>query len=212
MSKDNKEKNTKAKAQPPKEPPKAPQAAAAKVSLDPAYIGRITGTLLAICAAVALLLGIVNYITKPIIDEAQAAKNAAAMAQVLQADEYVPFEGELSEGVTAIYLAKTGGADAGWVVQTVTNGSQGPITTVTGVGADGTVTGVSVIKHSETPNIGTKVVDDQSVLDRFIGAYWENGYMVNSYFDGVSGATYSSRGVAAGVEAALNAVDTLSKF
>ena len=212
MSKDNKSAKTKA----PKEQSKAPQAAAAatapKVSLDPAYIGRLTGTLLAICAVVAFLLGIVNYVTKPIIDEAEAAKNAAAMAQVLQADEYVPFEGELSEGVTAIYRAKTGGADAGWVVQTVTNGSQGPITTVTGVGADGTVTGVSVIKHSETPNIGTKVVDDQSVLDRFTGAYWENGYMVNSYFDGVSGATYSSRGVAAGVEAALNAVDTLSKF
>ena len=210
MSKDNKEKNTKTKAQPPKEPPKAPQAAAAKVSLDPAYIGRITGTLLAICAAVALLLGIVNYITKPIIDEAQAAKNAAAMAQVLQADEYVPWEGELPEGVTAIYLAKTGGADAGWVVQTVTNGSQGPITTVTGVGADGTVTGVSVIKHSETPNIGTKVVDDQTVLNRFAGMSHEGGAItVNSgsnRFDGVSGATYSSKGVAAGVNAALDAV------
>ena len=53
MSKDN-NKSTKTKA--PKEQPKAPQAAAPKVSLDPAYIGRITGTLLAICAAVALLL------------------------------------------------------------------------------------------------------------------------------------------------------------
>lgn len=209
MSKDN-NKSTKTKA--PKEQSKAPQAAAPKVSLDPAYIGRITGTLLAICAVVALLLGIVNYITKPIIDEAEAAKNAAAMAQVLQADEYVLFEGELPDSVTALYRAKTGGADVGWVVQTVTNGSQGPITTVTGVGADGTVTGVSVIKHSETPNIGTKVVDDQSVLDRFIGAYWEGGYMVNSFFDGVSGATYSSRGVDDGVRTALSAVDILFKF
>lgn len=210
MSKDNKEKATKTKT--PKEQAKAPQAAAAapKVSLDPAYIGRITGTLLVICAAVALLLGIVNYITKPIIDEAQAAKNAAAMSQVLQADEYVPWEGELPAGVTALYLAKAGGGEAGWVVQTVTNGSQGPITTVTGVGADGKVTGVSVIKHSETPNIGTKVVDDQSVLDEFIGVYRENGATVDCRFDGVSGATYSSRGVAAGVDAALDAVAALS--
>ena len=137
MSKDN-NKSTKTKA--PKEQSKAPQAAAPKVSLDPAYIGRITGTLLAICAAVALLLGIVNYITKPIIDEAQAAKNAAAMAQVLQADEYVPLEGELPEHVTALYSAVSGGETIGWAVQTTANGSQGPITMVVGVDTAGAVT------------------------------------------------------------------------
>ena len=211
MSKDN-NKSTKTKA--PKEQSKAPQAAAPKVSLDPAYIGRITGTLLAICAAVALLLGIVNYITKPIIDEAQAAKNAAAMAQVLQADEYVPLEGELPEHVTALYSAVTGGETIGWAVQTTANGSQGPITMVVGVDTAGAVTGVSVIKHSETPNIGTKVVADQNVLDRFVGLTHENGEVTintgSNSVDGVSGATYSSRGVAAGVNAALSAVAGLS--
>ena len=205
MSKDN-NKSTKTKA--PKEQPKAPQAAAPKVSLDPAYIGRITGTLLAICAAVALLLGIVNYITKPIIDEAQAAKNAAAMAQVLQADEYVPLEGELPEHVTALYSAVSGGETIGWAVQTTANGSQGPITMVVGVDTAGAVTGVSVIKHSETPNIGT------NVLDRFVGLTHENGEVTintgSNSVDGVSGATYSSRGVAAGVNAALSAVAGLS--
>lgn len=210
MSKDKKPKA----AQPSKEPPKAAPAAAAKTSLDPKYIARIAGTLLAICAAVALLLGIVNDITNPIITAAEDAKNAAAMAQVLAADEYIPFEGTLPEHVTALYEAKSGGAAAGWVVQTVTNGSQGPITMVTGVDPDGAVTGVSVIKHSETPNIGTKVVADQSVLDRFAGMSHEEGEITlnagSNRFDGVSGATYSSRGVAAGVNAALDAADALS--
>jgi len=210
MSKDKKPKA----AQPSKEPPKAAPAAAAKTSLDPKYIARIAGTLLAICAVVALLLGIVNDITNPIITAAEDAKNAAAMAQVLAADEYIPFEGELPEHVTALYEAKSGGAAAGWVVQTVTNGSQGPITMVTGVDPDGAVTGVSVIKHSETPNIGTKVVADQSVLDRFVGMSHAGGEITlnagSNRFDGVSGATYSSRGVAAGVNAALDAADALS--
>ena len=162
----------------------------------------------------ALLLGIVNYITKPIIDEAQAAKNAAAMAQVLQADEYVPLEGELPEHVTALYSAVSGGETIGWAVQTTANGSQGPITMVVGVDTAGAVTGVSVIKHSETPNIGTKVVADQNVLDRFVGLTHENGEVTintgSNSVDGVSGATYSSRGVAAGVNAALSAVAGLS--
>ena len=78
-----------------------------------------------------------------------------------------------------------------------------------GVDMDGKVTGVSVIKHSETPNIGTKVVADQSVLNRFIGmdhAYGE--ITVNSgsnRFDGTIRRDVSSKGVAAGVNTALTA-------
>ena len=83
-----------------------------------------------------------------------------------------------------------------------------------GVSMDGRVTGVSVVSHSETPNIGSKVVDDQSVLDRFIGMSHEGGEITvnagTNRFDGISGATYSSKGVAAGVNAALTAVGQLS--
>lgn len=183
-------------------------------SLDTKYIVRITGILLAICAVTALLLGEVNQITKPLIDAIQKEKNDAAMAAVLPADEYVAWEGELPEHVTALYLANAGGEAAGWVAATTTSGSQGAIDMMVGVDADGKVTGVSVVKHSETPNIGTKVVSDQSVLDRFVGMSHANGEItVNSgdnRFDGVTGATYSSKGVAAGVNAALDAVGALS--
>lgn len=183
------------------------------LSIDPKYVGRITGVLLAICLVTALLLGVVNQITKPKIDAIQAEKIRAAMSQVLAADEYVPWEGELPEHVTALYLANTGGEGVGWVAETSASGSQGIIEMMVGVGMDGAVTGVSVIKHSETPNIGTKVVADQSVLDRFIGMSHANGEItVNSgsnRFDAVSGATFSSRGVVAGVNAALSAVSEL---
>lgn len=183
-------------------------------SLDTKYIVRITGVLLAICAVVALLLGVVNQITKPLIDAIQKEKTDAAMAAVLPADEYAAWEGGLPEHVTALYLANVGGEAAGWVAATTTSGSQGAIEMMVGVDTDGKVTGVSVVKHSETPNIGTKVVSDQSVLDRFVGMSHEGGEItVNSgdnRFDGVTGATYSSKGVAAGVNAALAAVDALS--
>ena len=46
------------------------------------------GTLLGICAVVALLLGIVNSLTEPVIRKMQEEKTAAAMAQVLAADDY----------------------------------------------------------------------------------------------------------------------------
>ncbi len=180
-------------------------------SLDLKYILRITGVLLVICLITALLLGIVNAVTKPRIDAMQAEKIRAAMSQVLEADEYLPIQlqKDLRDVQSVAEARGAGGETLGYVVQVTANGSQGGIQMMVGVDVDNRVTGVSVIKHSETPNIGTKVVADQSVLDRFIGmdhAYGE--ITVNSgsnRFDGISGATVSSKGVAAGVNTALTA-------
>ena len=132
------------------------------------------------------------------------------MRQVFPADEYAPVEGELPENISAWYTVHQGGTQVGWVVETSAPGSQGPIALMVGVTTGGTVTGVSAVKHSETPNLGTKVVADQTVLDRFIGMSHENGEItVNAganRVDGVSGATITFRGVAAGVNAALDAL------
>ncbi len=187
-------------------------AAAAKqpLTIDPKYVGRISGVLLSICLVTALLLGVVNSITKPKIDAIQAEKIRAAMSQVLAADEYLPIQLQKDlQGVQSVSEARAGGGTLGYVVQVTAGGSQGEIQMMVGVDMENRVTGVSVIKHSETPNIGTKVVADQSVLDRFIGMDHSYGEItVNSgtnRFDGVSGATVSSRGVAAGVNVALTA-------
>lgn len=181
----------------------------AALSIEPKYLGRIAGVLLAICAATALLLGIVNQITAPRIEAIQKEKKEAAMSQVLPADEYEEV-GFTAANVSAVYRSVSGGMQTGWVAEVSTGGSQGVIEMMVGVGMDGRITGVSVVSSSETPNIGTKVTGDQSVLDRFIGMSHENGEItVNAganRFDGVSGATVSSRGVAAGVNAALDAI------
>ena len=181
----------------------------AKVELDPRFTAKLTLTLLGIGAVVALLLGVVNSVTKPIIDEIQAEKTAAAMSQVLPADEYQKVE-TAYPNVTALHKALSGGEQVGYVVEVTASGFGGMLSMVVGVDMDGAVTGVSVTDNSETANIGTKVVNDQSVLDRFIGMSHEGGEItVNSgsnRFDGVSGATVSSKGVTAGVNTALAAV------
>ena len=181
----------------------------AKVELDPRFTAKLTLTLLGICAVVALLLGVVNSVTKPIIDEIQAEKTAAAMSHVLPADEYQKVE-TAYPNVTALHKALSGGEQVGYVVEVTASGFGGMLSMVVGVDMDGAVTGVSVTDNSETANIGTKVVNDQSVLDRFIGMSHEGGEItVNSgsnRFDGVSGATVSSKGVTAGVNTALAAV------
>ena len=180
-----------------------------KVELDPRFTAKLTLTLLGICAVVALLLGVVNSVTEPIIEEFQAEKTAAAMSQVLPADEYQKVETDYPN-VTAMHAALSGGEQVGYVVEVTSSGFGGMLSMVVGVDMDGAVTGVSVTDNSETANIGTKVVNDQTVLDRFIGMSHVDGEItVNSgtnRFDGVSGATVSSKGVTAGVNTALAAV------
>ena len=168
-------------------------------------------TLFGISAAAALLLGIVYYITKPVIDWRTEEKTKAAMAMVLEAEAYPKVEGlTLPDGVTALHAATDGGETVGYVCEVSSNGFGGAMSLVVGVGLDGRVTGVSVIKHSETKNIGTKVVMSSKVLSRFIGL--ESPVTLNggtNRFDGVTGATFSSKGVTAAVNAALTAVDAV---
>lgn len=183
-------------------------AAKPRLKLDGRFIGKLTGTLLGICLVVALLLGVVNSATEPIITQMKAEKTAQAMGQVLAADGYEPLE-TVQEGVTALYAAVTGGERVGYVAEVTSSGFGGAISMVVGVDMSGAVTGVAVTSAAETPNVGSKVVGDQSVLDRFIGMSRDGGEItVNSgsnRFDGVSGATVSSRAVAAGVNTALAA-------
>ena len=182
------------------------QSAAKKVDLDPRFIGKLTVTLLSICAIVALMLGIVNTLTEPVIRKMQEEKTKAAMAQVLAADEYEEIATS-AENVSALYKAVTGGETVGYVAEVTTNGFGGAINMVVGVDVNGIVTGVAVTKDTETANLGTKVTRSQSVLDRFIGL--GGTITVNSganRFDGVTGATVSSKAVAAGVNIALAAV------
>ena len=176
------------------------------VNIDPGYVAKLTGILLGICVVVALLLGIVNAVTEPIITQMQAEKTAKAMAQVLQADSYDEVDVQM-DNVTALYRAMSGGQQIGYVVEVTSSGFGGVMSMVVGVDMNGTVTGVSVTDNAETKNIGTKVVGDQSVLDRFVGM--SGTITVNTganRFDGITGATVTSKAVTAGVNTALDAV------
>jgi len=179
------------------------------------YLLRLTATLFGITALAALLLGIVYYVTEPVIEARTQEKTRTAMAQVLAAEEYAPVEGvDFGDdgSVTAVHRAVTDGETVGYVCEVSSNGFGGAMSLVVGVDLSGQVTGVSVIKHSETKNIGTKVVESGKVLSRFVGL--KGPVTLNggeNRFDGVTGATFSSKGVTAAVNAALDAVSRLGE-
>ena len=178
-----------------------------KVELDPRFIARLTATLLGICAVVALLLGLVNYVTEPIIEEMKAEKTRAAMAQVLQAEDYQIVETDAAN-VSALYRAVAGGEQVGYVVEVTSNGFGGAISMVVGVDMSGTVTGVAVTDHRENRDTGAKALTP-AALSRYVGKAGTIRASGSNSVDAVSGATATSHAITAGVNRALAIVANL---
>ena len=187
-----------------------------KVDMDPKYIIKLTVTLFVTCVIVAGLLGLVNSVTEGPIAEKNKTKTAAAIQEVLPEMEGSPAVVELTDEMTAAasgagatiteaYEAQAGGSVIGYALKIVASGSQGNIEMMVGVDAEGAVTGVSIVKNSETSGIGSKVMSNENgVLDQFIGKSAADGTLsVGKNEDAISGATVSSRGVTTGVNAAL---------
>ena len=187
-----------------------------KVDMDPKYIAKLAVTLLVTCVVVAGLLGFVNKLTLPNITAANEKKTAEAIQKVLPELEGSPVAMELTDDMTAAasgagatvteaYEAQAGGSTIGYALKIVASGSQGNIEMMVGVDAEGAVTGVSIVKNSETSGIGSKVMSNENgVLDQFIGKSAADGTLsVGKNVDAISGATVSSRGVTTGVNAAL---------
>ena len=192
-------------------------------NMDPKYIIELTVKLFATCLIVAGLLGVVNMVTAPNIAAINKARTEEAMkAVVADADNSTfsdPMEitaemeaaaASAGGSVTEAYAVEAGGAAAGYALKVVASGSQGSIEMMVGLDVEGVVTGVSVVKNSETAGIGSKVMENEpnskgvGVLDQFIGKSAADGTLnVGSNVDAITGATVSTKGVTAGVNTAL---------
>ena len=190
------------------------------------FILKVAGTLTVIALVVAALLGVVNNVTKDKIAEQDAENTRIAMSAVAPEGSEFGDKMDISDAVAAaasaqggkiveMYPMTNGGADAGYVVKVSASGSQGTITMMVGIDANKAITGISVISHSETSGIGTKVVGNEPnaagepVLDQFIGMSGSGSLVVGKNVIAVSGATVSTKGITMGANAALAAVEAL---
>ena len=189
-----------------------------KVDMDPMYIIKLTVTLFVTCVIVAALLGLVDNVTREKIAAINWENTVAAMKAVVADPDATTFSDALenTEAMSAaalagggtldsVYEVQVGGASAGYAIKVVASGSQGNIEMMVGVDGEGAVTGVSIVDNAETAGIGSKVMENQNgVLDQFIGRSAADGTLaVGTNVDASTGATVSSKGVTAGVNAAL---------
>lgn len=179
---------------------------------------RLSVTLFAITAVIALVLAMINHVTAPKIAEIQQKKLESAMSKVMP-------DGKTFEDVTQKVLDSwTGntplvnmqvakddaGTVVGYCVEVSPKGYSDIIDMMVGINAAGEITGTDVIKISDTPGIGTQVVSDPAFAAQFVG---KSGTLQvgGAGVTLISGATYSSTGFTNGVNAALSAYRILTE-
>ena len=190
------------------------------------FILKVAGTLTVISLVVAALLGLVDSVTRDKIAAIEAENTRIAMSAVVPEGSEFTDKLEISQEVldaaaaqggkiTELYGVTNGGAEAGYVMKISASGSQGTIVMMVGVDANKAITGISVVSHSETSGIGTKVVGNEPntagvpVLDQFQGLTGAGSLVVGKNIIAVSGATVSTKGINMGANAALAVAEVL---
>ena len=155
-----------------------------------------TVVLLIICLVVSGALAFTYQLTAPQIEKINKENADAARLVVLpDADSFTAVEGDLPEGVTEYYVADNG---SGVVVTTQNKGFD----------AEGTITGVKVTAHADTPGLGTKAQDAGYLEKNYVGkTSTDNADSIkkDSTVQAVTGATVSSNGIYGAVNIAIAA-------
>lgn len=98
-----------------------------------------------------------------------------------------------------LFVGKKGGKPWAIAYETVGKGFGGDITVMVGYDLNhDKLAGIQIISHKETPGVGARVTEDQ-FTKRFKGLGINLNFTLKSAggdIDGISGASYSSRGVA----------------
>lgn len=178
-------------------------------------IARLSAILCLITSITAFLLATVNSITSPIIeDNKRLATTIAMKALVSEAEDFILRE--IPEGtnknIIEFYEGKNGDKTVGFCVKVMPYGYGGVIELVVGINDFGEVVGTQIINHSETPGLGSKIVDEKSFAEQFIS---KSSNLTSTKSDSpeyneitiISGATISSKAMIEGVSLAINFVN-----
>lgn len=170
--------------------------------------------LLIICAVIA---GVVSFVYSVTIDaynqNLENEKKLALKGIFAESDtdviDYETLENK-PEGVNDIYIVHKNDESVGFCVNLTAKGFGGNMTLMIGYNYNGTIKGVQVISHSETPGVGTKALVDGH-LSQYNGKSGELTIAKGSSADisAVSGATISSKAINSAINVANSAISNL---
>lgn len=158
--------------------------------------------LVCICLVVTLALAGTYSVANPkILDNQQKAADQARMLVLPEGDSFTEYDGKLEAGVVDCYIADN---KAGMAVTSEYKGFGGAVKVMTGISADGKITGVTVTEHAETPGLGTKAMVPEYLAQYMDVTETVGGHINNDEnIDAVTGATISSNAIYNSVTEAL---------
>lgn len=158
-----------------------------------------------ICAASGATLALVHQVTKEPIEYAML-KNVKepAVKAVLSGYDNDPIADRVSFPVgtdkrgrpvdLVVFPAKRGGETFAVAFETAAQGYHGNVAVMSGINAsDKTLTGISIVGHSETPGLGARITEAQ-FTDSFEGKSLDQE-LTKDDINALSGATLSTNGV-----------------
>ena len=186
-------------------------------------------TLFIICFLAAAALSVTYDATDEVISaniehEAEDARKAV----LPKADNFELVEPDIYEEAASVTVspglvkevqkAFTAGKYCGVVVTVDIKGYGGIISVITGIDAEGRISGATVVESSETPGLGSHAAE-KPYLSQFTGiipsaplALVHGSAAAGEEIEAVSGATISSRAVIRAVQKAVNVAGFLASF
>ncbi len=162
---------------------------------------RYSIVLFMICLVSGGILGLIYSIAEPRIIEQLRLEEQRAIAQVLpQAAQLIE---KIEEEDLVFYRAKDArGRIFAYVVIAQAYGYSSEIKTVAALKPNGDIIAVRVLRHAETPGIGSQITGDD-FLNQF------NNKHIDEQFDTITGATISSSAV---IDSVKQAAEKVLKF
>ncbi len=187
-------------------------------------IVRLGLILFLISSIAAALLGVTYDLTIDQITEQRKIADEVARKDVFPdadtferfSDEKIAEVQEINPAIADVYFAKQGENTVGYVIKTKPSGFSGSIAVVTGISTDGTITGLRIGNHQETPGLGANATLP-SFYTQYEGLTITSAIGVSKTVPGdneilaISGATITSRAVTDGVNFINEVYDILNK-
>lgn len=167
----------------------------------------------------AVLLGFTYEITIEPIRVQNELQKTAAFKGIFETGTFEELEINLSEDskIQSVFKVIQDEEIQGYVFQIDTKeGYGGLISLVVGLKVDGSMKGIDVIKHGETPGLGAKI-DETEFKNQFMKRMSTELIVVKSTsssddeIEAISGATISSRAVVGGINESLSYFDVYLK-
>lgn len=171
------------------------------------------GLVLGVISTVSVgLLGTVNELTKPIVANQKEESQQLAMQAILtDANTFEKIDLKQEGVVTEVYKGIGKQNYVGAVAKITPEGYGGTIEALVGISPEGTVVGIEILSHIETPGLDANA-SQVSFKDQYKGKVAPlsvvKGNTGESEISAITGATITTRAITEGVNTAVEVIQT----